>query len=105
MSVTVSAASAFIGISDEEPILPDLLNVADAMVTEYLRPSGERRIPGAVRDHAVKVLTGELWQRRNSPAGVASWSADGQTPIRLALDTLKAVRPILDPYRGYGGIG
>ena len=105
MTVTLESAAQFVGISPDEPVLPALLAAAEAAVKDYLRPSGERRITNALRDLAVLTATTELWRRRNAPGGVASWSPDGVTPVRLSADFMKPVKPLLDPYRGVGGVG
>jgi len=104
-SVSVEEAAQFIGCSPDEPILPALLATAVDSVNNYLRPSGVRRCPGSIWDHAVKAATSELWLRRNAPGGVASWSPDGSTAIRMSADFMKPVYPLLDPYRGIGAIG
>lgn len=103
--VTTEQAGQFIGIAADEPLLPALLATAEAMVKGYLRPTGQRRIPDSIRDHAVLTLTGELWNRRNSPGGVASWSPDGATAVRYSRDAMGAVKPLLGPYRSAGAIG
>jgi hypothetical protein len=101
---TLTEVADYVGTSPAEPTLPGLLSVAVKLVDDHLGATGRERCPEEVHKHAITQLVSELWTRRNAPGGVAQWTPDG-APLRLARDSLVAVRPLLDPYRGLGVVG
>lgn len=104
MSVTVESLSEMLNVHSEEDVaaLTRLLAAAESRITNYLRGG---RMPEAERDVAVESLVNELWLRRNSPGGVASWSPEGTVPVRFHPDAIFPIRPMLDPHRGRPAIG
>jgi hypothetical protein len=75
------------------------------LINSYLGLSGQARCPSSIYDLAVQQLVSELWQRHESPNGIAGWGPDGSSVVRMSRDALTAVRPLLAPYRGLGAGG
>lgn len=97
----LTAVAAYIGASPSDPLLAQLVLVANTMVDQYLGVDGILTCPAVVRSHAINQLASELFTRRNSPGGVV-WAPGGDNVSRLARDAMVSVAPLLRAYAELG---
>lgn len=73
-------------------------DAARAAVDGYLGPAAGR-VPPAVLAAAVREVGADLYHRRKTRNGVASFTgAEGITPLRVSRDSMSAAYPLLRPY-------
>lgn len=104
MAVDIEEVADYVGISSDDPNLPALIEAAEILVEEDLKPDGMRKCPEPLFDMAVTQTVDQLWRKRNAPGGVASFGETGQ-PVFLPADVLKPVRPLYAKYRPLGSVG
>jgi hypothetical protein len=104
--VDVDSVAEWTGADPADPVLPTVLEVAQAMVAEFLGVDGGHRCPDVIQDQAVLQLASELWARRNAPGGVLPWAgAEGASPVRMGRDAMASVTPMLARYKPMGTPG
>ena len=61
---------------------------------------GDAPVPDAIRDRAVLEVGADLWHRRQTRSGVATFDGGDYTPMRVTRDPMKAAADLLKPYLG-----
>lgn len=104
MTVELEQVAAFARINVAETLLPELLQVAEVMVDEYLGSVGQSRCPEEVRDLSVMLVVRRLWDVRQAQNGLVQYGPDGETSV-IPADVMKPAMPMLRRYRGFGAVG
>ena len=102
MALSLDEIADYVGVLPTDPNLPSLVDTAYKLVDADLTPRGKAKCPTAVYDLAIKSAVDQLYKRRNSNGGVASWGPEGSSPVFLPNDVLRPVRPLYARYRGLG---
>lgn len=55
-------------------------------------------VPSTIRDRAVLEVGADLWHRRATRSGVATFDGNDLTPMRVTRDPMKAAIDLLAPY-------
>ncbi|EPD31891.1 hypothetical protein HMPREF9306_01447 [Propionimicrobium lymphophilum ACS-093-V-SCH5] len=61
---------------------------------------GKAQVPASIRDRAVLEVGADLWHRRQTRSGVATFDGGDYTPMRVTRDPMKAAADLLKPYLG-----
>lgn len=64
------------------------------------RRIGSAIVPEPIRDRAVLEVGADLWHRRATRSGVATFDGGDYTPMRVTRDPMKAAADLLAPYVG-----
>ena len=96
---TVAEFRAYVGTDEESNFVNDCHAQAIDMIDRYI---GSVVLTNSVRHNVILMVASELFHRRSAPSGISQFaSLDGQ-PVRLSIDPMRGVYPILQPYIGYG---
>jgi hypothetical protein len=82
--------AAYLGLPPGSDVA-DLLEEAQAMLD---REIGEQDVPAPILDRATLMLCAELDLRARNPGGIV-WQAGSDTAIRMSVDPMRAIRPML----------
>lgn len=81
----------------EDPFVTDCFQRATIMVAAYTADA-ITDIPVDIQDLAIQEVGADLWNRRHTRNGIASFDGPDMQPLRVTRDPMKAAADILAPY-------
>lgn len=79
----------------DTPFVVECWAQATTLVTRQI---GSASVPDEIKDLAIREVGADLFHRRRTRNGIASFAGDDMTPIRVTRDPMKAAEPILAPW-------
>lgn len=93
--ITTARLAQFIGTTDTDPELPDAVDTAIELVTDYV---GDEYVPVNILERAQLLTGSELYHQKNSPQGISNFATLEGVGIRVARDPMTAAYPLLSKY-------
>ncbi len=96
MTISVAELRGYIGSPEaDDTFLEECIDSATALLDTYIDGA---EVPTAIYKQCELIVSGDLYQRRNSPQGLSQFAAmDGQ-PVRVPKDVLSGVYPLLNRF-------